>query len=221
MFEYAVDRDYIGNSPFYKMKRVIKTLRNKSRTRFLTEQEIAQVWAGITNGGGTAQTKRALKLILVTTQRPMEVAGLHRREISGDWWTLPAERNLKGIRDHRIFLTATAKELIGDSEGFIFPSPMKDTKTRHITRIAMSQHVTGSKHFGVAPWTPHDLRRTARTHMSRIRIRREYSEAVLNHAKGGMAQVYDQYEFDDEKMEALQAWETELLRLVIQSSTSV
>jgi len=63
-------------------------------------------------------------------------------------------------------------------------------------------------------WTPHDLRRTARTHMSRLRIPREHAEALLNRAKQGMVKVYDQYEFDDEKKEARQIWEKELLRLI-------
>ena len=50
--------------------------------------------------------------------------------------------------------------------------------------------------------------------MSRLRIPREHAEALLNRAKQGMVKVYDQYEFDDEKKEARQIWEKELLRLI-------
>lgn len=221
VFEFALLRDIVIASPFDRMKKIIVSLKNPERARFLTEKEIQIVWKGITDGGGTAATKRAMKTILVTGQRPGEVAGMHRREIYGDWWTIPAERAEKGKRDHRVFLTATAKELIGDTEGFIFPSPMADSAAGHITRIAVAQQVRYSDMYGIPKWIPHDLRRTARTHMSRLRVPREVAEAVLNHAKGGMVKIYDQYEFDDEKKEALQAWERELLRLVTHSSTSV
>lgn len=217
LFEFAVERRLITASPFYRLRKIVPNLRGKSKTRFLSEAEIKTMWKAIDAGGGKDVTKRALKLILVTAQRPGEVAGLHRREIEGDWWVLPADRNLKGNRTHRIFLTATAKALIGDGEGFIFKSPMQDSKNGYISSVALSQRVVSSKYYGVAKWTPHDLRRTARTHFSRLRVPREHAEAVLNHAKTGMVKVYDQYEFDDEKKAVLQAWETELLRLVAQS----
>lgn len=213
LFQYAEDRSYIETNPFYRMKKIKASLKNKERSRFLTEEEIPVVWRGIEEGIGTSITKRALKLILVTAQRPGEVVGMHRSEISGDWWTIPAVRAQKGSGDHRVFLTKTAKELIGDGEGFIFPTPMHG-KSGHIHKVSLSQCVANSECYGVPHWTPHDLRRTARTHFSRLRVRREHAEAVLNHAKAGMVKIYDQYEFDDEKKEALQAWEAELLRLV-------
>ncbi|MEA5114478.1 MAG: hypothetical protein VB050_10665 [Geobacteraceae bacterium] len=33
-----------------------------------------------------------MKLILITGQRPGEVCGLHKREIDGQWWSIPLER---------------------------------------------------------------------------------------------------------------------------------
>ena len=74
--------------------------------------------------------RRALKLILVTGQRPGEVAGMYYGEIKGDWWTIPAART-KNHREHQVFLTPTARELIGEKKGYIFPSPrpkIVDTK---------------------------------------------------------------------------------------------
>lgn len=51
--------------------------------------------------------RRALRLILVTAQRPGEVAGIHTREIDGRWWTLPQGRS-KNTRAQRIYLTDLA-----------------------------------------------------------------------------------------------------------------
>lgn len=220
LFEYAILRRYVKHSPFDRMKKIIPSLKSVERTRFLTEKEIYTVWHGISKGGGTSSTKRALRLILLTAQRPGEVAGLHRREIDGDWWTIPAHRALKGGRDHRVYLTKTAKELIGDGTGYIFSSPVSDSKSGHVVSTTLSQQVRQSNHYGIDPFRPHDLRRTARTHMSRLKVPREHAEAVLNHAKEGMVKVYDQYEYDEEKKEVLQAWESELLRLVAHASTS-
>lgn len=213
LFQHAVDRDIILANPFLGIKKIIPAIRNKNRNRFLSEREIKTVWNGITTGTGFEVTQRALKLILVTAQRPGEVAGMHRREIDGDWWTIPAERAEKGGRAHRVFLTATAKELIGDGKGYIFPSPKK-SESGHLTRIALSARVTAANCYGVPHWTPHDLRRTARTNLSRLGVKDEHAEAVLNHAKQGMIQVYNQYDYDNEKRVALERWEEELLALV-------
>ena len=216
MFEYAVEREYVVGSPFSKLRKGIPSLKAKARTRFLNENEIPIVWKGIKTCGFSDEAKRLLLTILVTAQRPGEVAGMHRREISGDWWTIPPERNLKGERDHRVFLSVTAKELIGEAKGYIFPGE----HTEHIKGGVLSRLIIRNDYYGLPRWTPHDLRRSARTHMSRLRVPSEHAEAVLNHAKQGMVKVYDQYEYDAEKREALQAWERELLRLVTQSAIS-
>ena len=47
------------------------------------------------------ELRRALKLILVTAQRPGEVAGIHTSEIDGNWWTIPSERAKNG-KAHRV-----------------------------------------------------------------------------------------------------------------------
>lgn len=224
LFQYAEDRDLITKNPFRGLKKIKPALRNVERKRFLTTEEIVKVWEGITTGGGSDAVKRALKMILVTAQRPGEVTGMHRREImedaEGKWvWTIPAARAEKGKRDHRVFLTSMALELIGEAKGFIFPTPRR-TVNAPMTKVSLSQRVQQSNCYGVPHWTPHDLRRTARTHFSRLRVPKEHAEAVLNHAKGGMVKVYDQYQYDDEKREALLVWESELLRLLAQASTS-
>lgn len=213
MYTYAIDAGLLESSPFTRIQRAVPAIKAQPRSRFLNEQEIREVWKKIDETKGLEDLKKILKIILLTAQRPGEVFGMHRREINGDWWTIPAERAMKGKRDHRVFLTKTVKDLIGDREGYIFPNSIA-SGTGHISRPSVNQFAIKVNGETTNKWTPHDLRRTARTHMSRLRIPREHAEAVLNHAKGGMVKVYDQYEYDDEKREALQAWERELLRLV-------
>jgi integrase len=58
---------------------------------------------------------------------------------------------------------------------------------------------------GVTGWTFHDLRRTARTLMSRGRVPSDHAERCLGHVIGGIRGIYDRHEFYDEKKFALEA----------------
>ena len=52
-------------------------------------------------------------------------------------------------------------------------------------------------------WTLHDLRRTCRSNMSRLRVPSEVAEAVLAHVFPGVVGTYDRHSYLDEKREAL------------------
>ena len=63
------------------------------------------------------------------------------------------------------------------------------------------------------PFTPHDLRRTAATHMTSIGVQRLVVSKVLNHVDGGVTAVYDRHAYDAEKREALEKWAAHLQTL--------
>jgi integrase len=67
--------------------------------------------------------------------------------------------------------------------------------------------------IGIAPFTPHDLRRTGRTELARLGIRKEIGERVLNHSKEAIEGTYDLYEYLPEKREALEKLERRLREL--------
>lgn len=131
MFTFAVERDILETSPMFGVKPLTKKV---ARDRVLTADEIKTFWAGLDTAAMSDEIKRALRLILLTGARPGEVIGMDSDEIDGDWWQIPASRSKNGIV-HRVFLTETAKELIGEltvyqpetgetvPKGFIFPSP--------------------------------------------------------------------------------------------------
>ena len=58
---------------------------------------------------------------------------------------------------------------------------------------------------GVKPWVLHDLRRTARSLMSRAGVRPDISERVLGHVIRGVEGVYDRHAYSEEKAHALKA----------------
>lgn len=131
MFNWAVEKDLLPLSPCVSIKMPSPT---NERERALSEDEIKTFWAKIDLCPVSDEIRRALKLILVTAQRPGEVVGIHTKEIDGQWWTIPAERAKNG-KTHRVYLTPMALDLIGslkvmDTEtgemkdkGFIFPCP--------------------------------------------------------------------------------------------------
>ncbi len=239
MMDFAVDRDFIPANPLAGLKPGSITVKGKrdplrqvARGRILDHDEIRTFWTNAETCGLHRLTALALKLVLVTGQRPGEVAGMHEREIDGDIWTIPAARRGKTDTAHSVHLTATAKAVIAEAKaeierlsarrilpatGHIFEAwPGKSVNNAALARaVDRAAQALGAKE--VQPWgrwTPHDLRRTMRTGLSACRIRPDIAEMTIGHAKRGIVAVYDQHEFDAERRAALEAWESRLLRTV-------
>jgi integrase len=69
-------------------------------------------------------------------------------------------------------------------------------------------------HFGLAHFTPHDLRRTAASHMTKLGVPRLHVEKILNHSTGDIAEVYDRHDYLPEKRAALERWGAHLASIV-------
>lgn len=63
-------------------------------------------------------------------------------------------------------------------------------------------------------FTPHDLRRTAASHMAGMGIGRLTISKVLNHVERGVTAIYDRYSYDEEKRTALNGWAEKLSDIV-------
>jgi integrase len=61
----------------------------------------------------------------------------------------------------------------------------------------------------VAPWTLHDLRRTFRTNLGRLKVRPDIAERIVNHitARTDMEETYDLYTYLPEMRETMEKWE--------------
>jgi integrase len=74
-----------------------------------------------------------------------------------------------------------------------------------------------AKEETIAPWTLHDLRRTAVTGMANLGIAPHVVEAVVNHisgAKAGVAGTYNRAEYLPERKAALERWATHVQGLL-------
>jgi integrase len=68
--------------------------------------------------------------------------------------------------------------------------------------------------LGTGGATPHDLRRTAASHMTSVGISRLVVSKILNHAEAGVTSVYDRHSYDGEKRAALDAWAARLEEII-------
>lgn len=219
MFNWAVTRDVLKVSPCHQVKAPAKETRKE---RVLSAAEIRDFWQGIEAAQMSDSVRRALKLILVTAQRPGEVIGASWSEIAGGWWTLPGGRT-KNKMSHRVPLSPIAVQLFGNAgQGAVFPSP-KTSKAQpihvnalsHALRTALQAAEPGAEPaLKMAYFTPHDLRRTAASQMTSAGIPRLVVSKILNHAEPGVTAIYDRHSYDRETKQALEAWARRLDKIL-------
>ncbi len=120
-FDWCADRDLIHLSPAASIKPKTITVPGKKnvlkavkRERVLSDDEIIGFWHAETDMH--TLTALALKLVLVTGQRPGEVAGMHESELQGNVWTIPANRRGKTDSEHVVGLPPLAMEIIAQAQ---------------------------------------------------------------------------------------------------------
>lgn len=208
MFNFAIERDILDATPCARIKAPAK---ENQRDRVLTAEEIATFWHGLDTAPMTDTVRMALRFKLVTAQRKGEVIKARWTEFDmGERvWTIPAERSKNGIA-HMVPLSPVAMEILeiihveaGESE-WLFSSRRTG---RPITDQAMNHALLKSVSvIGMNNVTPHDLRRTAASHMTELGIPRLVVSKILNHADPSVTGIYDRYQYGPEKRSALEAW---------------
>ena len=162
--------------------------------------------------------KLVLKLQLATAQRKGEIVGAALDEFDFDEnvWTIPAERSKNG-QAHRVPLSPLALELIHQARSlfpslWLFPSPTVDGPVGPLSiNHALHKSLPG---MGLENITPHDLRRTAATNITKMGVNRLTVSKILNHVETGVTAIYDRHGYDAEKRQALDAWAAHLEGIV-------
>ena len=167
MFNYAIERDLLESSPCFRVKASGKEYR---RDRVLTENEIKSIWRVLDSGVISPHIGIALKLMLALAQRKGEIINVEWSEIDliNKWWVIPSSKTKNGMA-HRVPLPDLAISLFEKIKPFtgiskyVFESPKGDLPIR-VDAISKAV-LRNQKLFDVEHWTPHDLRRTAASHM--------------------------------------------------------
>jgi integrase len=216
IFTWAVREEILAANPC----KLVPRNATRSRERVLSDSEIPTFWAAFEDAGLVAST--ALKMILVTGQRPGEVAHMRREHIKDGWWLMPGEPvpslgwpGTKNAKAHRVWLSAPAQALIAQladenaADGFLFAGARGGYV--HGLDAVMRE---ACRKLGVERATPHDLRRTFSTTVTSLAFGRDALNRVTNHREGGIASVYDRHSYADENKRVMEAVAARIMALV-------
>jgi integrase len=161
---------------------------NVSRQRVLSDDELRAVWHADAGVFGSF-----VRFLLLTATRRNEAAAMRWSELTGGDWIIPAERYKTGL-ELVLPLSGAARRLLDElpkAGEFVWGrGPLGGFSKRKAQLDAAS---------GVSDWVIHDLRRTARSLLSRAGVNADIAERCLGHVIGGVRGVYDRHSFYQEK----------------------
>jgi integrase len=235
LFNWAIEDELVDANPLASLR---KRAAEKPKERTLSDAELAMIFIALAPPAGISNDAAdALRVLMLTGQRPGEVAGMEQAELVDlddpgmARWEIPAHR-MKARRAHvsplpplsvKIIKEALARRRSESESRFVFASRL--SKRGSLGRATLSQGLRrsiallvpsegdGRQSATIALLqserpTPHDMRRTVATGLARLGIVREDRMAVLAHVAGDVhGSHYDRYERLREKRIALEAWE--------------
>ena len=199
----------------------------RARKRVLSDEELRDLWKALDAAKVPQPFPALVRMLLLTCQRREEVASMAWEEIEDGVWQIPSARYKTGL-PNTVPLSQAARRLIGDSKGkgFVFTtdgdhpfSGFSKAKAALDTEIAEPRKRDGRS--AMPHWVLHDLRRTARSLLSRARVPSDHAERVLGHVIPGVRGVYDRHEYVAEKREALERLAALLERILHPDETMV
>jgi integrase len=187
-----------------------------ARDRVLNDDELRKVWRAasplVPSQPSLSPVFSAfVRFLLLTGARRNEALHMNWSEVSGGDWTLPASRNKTGVE--------LIRPLSGAAQGIIVEMP----KACEFIFSRNGKHAMGGLSqlkaqldyaSGTSGWTLHDLRRTARSLMSRAGVPSDHAERCLGHVIGGVRGVYDRHPYRAEMLHAYEALATLIAGIV-------
>lgn len=233
MFRFAVERGVLDSSPcIYITERQPPAAR-----KAMTEDQIRKWWGAtgeaITSGNPIIHkpSALALRLLLLTGQRPGEVAGLRVEELNldakpedgGPVWKIPPERR-KRNKPQSVALTPEAVKVIESAlpyavNGQVFARVRARPQVDNCTALRTDSGLAGPlrKLLGEmeARPTPHSARHTVATELAQIGFDELEIALVLGHqSRSVTGMVYINRRSLVAQRKLLETWERRLLAIV-------
>lgn len=223
MCRWGLKMEYIDRDPTAGLEPLGK---EASRERFLTHDEIRQLWHALDGKGesgkpiATTGLRDLVRLLLLTGQRSGEAKQLRWSDI--DWkektWTIPAEVSKNG-RLHVVPLTDPAIAILKDrkadakSQEWVFTSRTAKDGAEPM-RSALKSFLRVLDRAGIAHATIHDLRRTVSSGMGEIGVDQFIIARVLNHTTDrSVTDIYNRHTYLAQKRQALEKWADRLTEI--------
>lgn len=233
LFEYALITGVVEKNPYISTYKKYLGGKEASKERVLSYAEIKQLAGNVKQTTLNEDHFLSLMMILATAQRPGEVLSIKLDEICTDSkvWTIPSHKAKNG-KEHQVPLNKVALSIVMKQASkayhgqWLFPAirnPSIPTCPRSVAR-ALASNVSPVQRDGkasrryqnrlkIAKFTPHDLRRTAATHMAELGVDEDVIGFILNHSRPGATPIYNRYRYLKEKREALELWGEKLSEL--------
>jgi integrase len=217
VFTWGISEDVVTANPC----KLVEKNPTRDRERILSASELPKFWKALGDVDPTCAA--ALKMILLTGQRPGEVANMRREHIVDGWWQMPGEPipgiwpGTKNAQSHRVWLPKAAQALLGDPfpTGFVFAGP----RGGPIFRLDSAMRGI-SKNLGGEKVTPHDLRRTHGSTVTALGFGRDAMNRIQNHKEGGIADVYDRHHYEAETKRIMEAVANRIVALAENKASS-
>jgi integrase len=185
--------------------------RERARDRVLSDEELRAVWTAASEGG---MFGGFVLFLLLTACRRSEAGHMTWGELAnGNVWVLPAGRNKTKQELTRPLSQAAAAVLArfprrGDADLVFGYSDYRLYNNFADLKRAFDERC------GVSGWRLHDLRRTARSLMSRAGVPNDHAEHCLGHVVPGVRGVYDRHSYFAEMAKAYESLAALILRIV-------
>jgi integrase len=212
IFTWAIEEE-VGGVQVHPCKGVDQN-PVQSRERVLSDSELPRFWAAFDDAGLVRSS--ALKVILLTGQRPGEVSHMRREHVVDGWWEMPGAPDhklgwpgTKNKQSHRVWLPEVVRSIIAEAGGdaFVFGGRRPVTGLDGAMREICAELRVNEKA------TPHDLRRTHGTMITRLGFGRDAMNRIQNHKEGGIGSVYDRHEYAEENKKVMEVVAAHVMRL--------
>jgi integrase len=181
---------------------------NPARDRVLSDDEIRALWAATADLSDPFN--RLVRFTLLTATRRTEGAAMSRSELDGDAWSIPASRYKVGA-EMLIPLSGAARAVLASAPkigpgDWVFTI---DGRARiggfSRRKTALDARMRAAGLDSLPAWRIHDLRRTARSLMSRAGVAADIAERALGHTLPTIRRTYDRHSYVAEKRAAFEA----------------
>jgi integrase len=225
VFEWCIREDLLTTNPCRGIAKNVTV----DRERILAASEVAPFWHALDDIDRVRAL--ALRMILVTGQRPGEVTHMRWEHVRDGWWGMPGKPDpvlgwpgTKNGKSHRVWLPEPAcaiLEEISDGEeitgGYVFANDRGGTAYK----LDGAMRELSARLKMDPPVRPHDLRRTHGSTITALGFGRDAMNRIQNHIEGGIADVYDQHKYADENKRIMEVVASRITASVEGKATNV
>jgi integrase len=188
-----------------------RTPEQMKRDRVLSDDELRAVWKAAETF--PSPWGQFVRLLLLTSSRRTELAEMESSELRNGLWVIPSARYKTGAEVTLPLSTAATAVLaeLPKIQGcdYVFTTNGQKPISGFSVFKMQLDHASGVK-----GWRLHDLRRTARSLMSRAGVSPDIAERCMGHAIQGVRGVYDRHQYLDEMRAAFEALAKQIATLV-------